>query len=128
MPPRRDVSAALIPAAESAHFARAVVEFVLDELVDQDVVETVVLLTSELVTNAVIHARTPSTLRVLVEPNVPRVRVEVADGAREAPAPQAPAPTETSGRGLMLVDRLATHWEVDTTETGKIVWFELAPA
>jgi anti-sigma regulatory factor (Ser/Thr protein kinase) len=127
MPQARDVSATLGPAAESAHFAREVVEFVLDSLVDRDVVDTVVLLTSELVTNAVVHARTPSTLRVLVEPSVPRVRVEVADGVPQQPNRRNPSPTETSGRGLMLVDRLATHWEVDTTEAGKVVWFELAP-
>jgi anti-sigma regulatory factor (Ser/Thr protein kinase) len=126
MPQARDVSAALRPAAESAHFAREVVEFVLDSLVDRDVIDTVLLLTSELVTNAVVHARTPTTLRVLVEPNVPRVRVEVADGVPQQPRARDPGPNETSGRGLMLVDRLATHWEVDSNEAGKVVWFELA--
>ncbi len=94
-----------------------------------------VLLTSELVTNVVQHARTHLTLVVKVESNV---RVEVHDGTAATAAFReilARPPTEVpasspGGRGLGLMSLLATRFGLDDEPgewDGKIVWFELDP-
>ena len=124
LPQGRDVRVVLTPAAESAHFARAVVEFVLDALVDRDVIDTVMLLASELVTNAVLHASPP--VRVRVEITAAVLHVEIHDSGTSAlPAPSTAGATETSGRGLAIVEALASRWGSQPTEGGKFVWFEL---
>jgi GAF domain-containing protein/anti-sigma regulatory factor (Ser/Thr protein kinase) len=91
---------------------------------DPDLFDTAALLVSELVTNAVVHARTSVGLRVSAVGD--RLRVEVADGSRARPVRQDFRPEATGGRGLLLLDRLATTWEVRRTPDGKTVWFELA--
>ena len=87
-----------------------------------------VLLTSELVTNAVLHGLTPVT--VLVSDDGVRVRVEVADG-RPGPLSlpsEGPAADRISGRGLGIVDHLADRWGCRPQQdpAGKVVWFELS--
>ena len=83
------------------------------------------LLTSELVTNAVLHAATPFDVTVAMDDG--GVRVTVVDGAgAHAPQVQHPAPTDTNGRGLLIVEHLATAWGTDDTDHGgKAVWFTL---
>jgi anti-sigma regulatory factor (Ser/Thr protein kinase) len=92
-----------------------------------DVLELVVLLTSELVTNAVVHGLSPVQL-MLIDDGL-RLRVEVSDGeTRSLPlAPRRPAQVDASGRGLLIVDRLADRWGARPRHRppGKIVWFEL---
>ena len=106
--------------------------FVRSELQQQAVpeppLETVILLTSELVSNALLHARTEVDLRLVMEAS--GVRVEVHDGGvRRPPLSPAPAPpAATSGRGLMMVEALAGRWGVDGADDGKTVWFELPVA
>ena len=87
--------------------------------------EVAVLLTSELATNAVLHAATPFELTVNVE--VDAIRVTVVDGAGDQTLQlRQPAPTDTNGRGLLLVERLASSWgTADTDQGGKAVWFTL---
>lgn len=85
-------------------------------------IDVVELLTSELVTNAVKHAH--STARVAVEVVGPRVRVSVTDDGPGVPATGHPSPDAESGRGLELVDSLATSWGVTPHDIGKTVWFE----
>ena len=88
-----------------------------------DVIETAVLLTSELVTNAVLHARTPLTVEVTVAQA--SLTVAVTD---ESPHPvelQKPTIHETHGRGIALVDRLAACWGVEALPPGKRVWFAM---
>jgi anti-sigma regulatory factor (Ser/Thr protein kinase) len=80
-------------------------------------------LTSELATNVVLHANTDFT--VVVRYNGARVRVEVGDGSRAAPVQRSSRPQDTSGRGLMMVDAMASDWGVTDTLHGKRVWFEL---
>jgi anti-sigma regulatory factor (Ser/Thr protein kinase) len=87
------------------------------------VADTAVLLVSELVTNAVLHARTPLHLRIRWHAN--RLRVEVGDGNPAHPTVQKPDPFSPGGRGLLLVDRLAPAWGVEEKAAGKVVWFEL---
>jgi len=89
-----------------------------------EVVEAALLLTSELVTNAVLYAA--GTINVDVEIDLRAVRVEVGDHSGEAPAPRDASPEETSGRGLRLVEAMARAWGVEREpEDGKVVWFEL---
>ncbi len=85
--------------------------------------EVCVLLTSELVTNAVLYARSPIVLRVAVDASL--VRVSVHDDSLTPPTPRSAAANDTSGRGLALVDVLASTWGVDLNGQGKEVWFEL---
>jgi two-component sensor histidine kinase len=77
---------------------------------------------SELVTNAMVHARSAPTLRLIVHPA--KVRVEVADDSRTMPVIAPDDAMATSGRGLRLVDRLSVDWGVIGEEAGKVVWFE----
>lgn len=81
------------------------------------------LLVSELVTNVILHARTPA--RVTVEARGDVVRIGVADDSTVPPTRRRRSATSGTGRGLLLVDRLATRWGVDADTTGKVVWFEL---
>ncbi len=80
------------------------------------------LLTSELVTNAVVHARTDVDVSVLLAGG--RLRVEVGDQDTGCPTPSRHAPDETTGRGLLILDAIATRWGVDQEAAGKVVWFE----
>jgi anti-sigma regulatory factor (Ser/Thr protein kinase) len=83
------------------------------------------LLTSELVTNAVIHVREPFQVQVA---NTGRgVRVSVSDSSTELPALLAPEAVQAHGRGMRIVDAVATRWGADRRSQGdgKEVWFEL---
>jgi anti-anti-sigma factor len=93
---------------------------------------TAVLLTSELVTNAVVHPPPddgqPIELRISSYPD--RVRVEVFDSGSGFDPDALPAsPPETGGRGLMVVDQLASRWGIHRgTDGGRFcVWYELEP-
>jgi anti-sigma regulatory factor (Ser/Thr protein kinase) len=89
-----------------------------------EVVEAALLLTSELVTNAVLYAA--GTINVEVDIDLRGVRVEVGDCSAEAPRQRESDQDETSGRGLHLVAELSRNWGVDAApEVGKVVWFEL---
>ena len=88
------------------------------------VVETAELLTSELVTNAVIHAGSPTELCVSVLDG--SVRVEVTDHAADRPVLGRRSVDATEGRGLVIVNDLADRWGVvPIPDNGKTVWFEL---
>jgi signal transduction histidine kinase len=75
------------------------------------------------VTNAVLHART--ALHVGVEVRGGHVRVTVADDNPRAPMRRRHSVDSGTGRGLVLVDRMAAAWGVDPLDRGKVVWFEL---
>lgn len=86
--------------------------------------ETAELLTSELVTNALVHTDDDALLTATV--SSAGLRVEVRDCAARRPRPGAPIPDEgTHGRGLVLVESLADTWGVRAQGGGKVVWFEL---
>jgi anti-sigma regulatory factor (Ser/Thr protein kinase) len=83
------------------------------------------LLTSELVTNAVAHAR--SRVKVKVKRHGHRARVEVHDGDQARPCLRALTSDGENGRGLAIVDAVADDWGVTPLNgDGKVVWFELA--
>ena len=106
---------------------RAAREFVADELSDQGFegdADVVLLLASELVTNAVRHAATPFEIGVDVGGD--GVVVAVADeDVEHEPKIRHPGPEDTNGRGMLLVDQLASRWGSDRTHRGKAVWFRL---
>lgn len=117
-------SVVLPPEPASASRARDFVRGQLGRECDSEVLETVALLTTELVTNAVLHARTP--LRLTIDVVAPVVRVAVEDTAAGTPVVRRYEPSEaTTGRGLALVEALARSWGVESTADGKQVWCEI---
>lgn len=96
---------------------------------DEPRAETLLLLISELVTNAVVHTGCPAVLRMLFP--VPAfadngtVRVEVADASGRPPAPRHAQGDDTGGRGLELVDGLADRWGWQREGAGKRIWCEV---
>jgi anti-sigma regulatory factor (Ser/Thr protein kinase) len=83
------------------------------------------LVADELIVNALMHTDGPAivTLRVLSGP-VRRLRVEVEDRSSALPRRREAGEAGVSGRGLMLVDRLADVWGVEARGSGKCVWCE----
>jgi anti-sigma regulatory factor (Ser/Thr protein kinase) len=113
--------------ASDAVSARKARQFVVSTLLGWDVehlIDIGSLLTSELVTNAVLHTHSEIELRLAKEADL--IRFEVEDHGPGRPVARHPAPEETSGRGLALVDTLSDAWGVSPIESGKAVWFELA--
>ena len=86
--------------------------------------DTVTLLVSELVTNAVLHAGTPCRLSMRAGT---RLRVEVFDHSHRLPGGGLHRDAEShSGRGMLLVDALSAAHGVEVEPKGKRVWFEVA--
>lgn len=94
--------------------------------VDAACAEQAGLLVSELVTNAVVHARSVSLVRVTPITEDDLLRVEVDDGSPDMPLLRDPSNGGEGGWGLVLVDGLAHKWGADPHSAGKTVWFELA--
>lgn len=87
--------------------------------------EVAILLTSELVTNAIRH-EAGGTITVAITSSGDELRVDVHDTSRSLPVKvDAPADAE-AGRGLMLVDSLSAEWGTYRTPAGKAVYFTLA--
>ena len=107
--------------------ARSVTEarrFVLDALTNwrlDALADTAALLTSEVVTNAVLHART--SVDLVVRRLVVGIAVEVTDGSSTQPRARRATADSTTGRGMALLDQLATSWGVKTHKGGKTVEF-----
>jgi len=119
----RSASLQLPPEPASVPLARRHTAAVLEQHgggIDGD---SVMLVVSELVTNAVRHAATDLRLRVVADPEL--LRVEVEDGSPALPAPGQPGPFDAGGRGLPLVEAIADRWGAEATATGKLVWAEL---
>ncbi|MFH0520894.1 ATP-binding protein [Streptomyces sp. M41] len=96
--------------------------------VDEPLAETLILLVSELVTNAVVHTGCPAVLRLSLPGAAQEsatVRLEVADRSDRAPVPRCVGEDSTGGRGLALVDGLADRWGWCTEGAGKRIWCEL---
>ena len=83
------------------------------------------LLTSELVTNAVLHAGT--TVSLTVSDEAGGLRVEVTDRSAAAPQRRRYSAEAGTGRGLGLVESLASAWGTRMGSPGKTVWFTLLP-
>lgn len=84
-------------------------------------IPTACLVVSELVTNAMVHARTHLTVHVSSADR--RLRLAVRDASSDRPRLQRPHPGRTQGRGLQIVDSLSRAWGVlPTRDGGKVVW------
>jgi PAS domain S-box-containing protein len=122
-------AASFEPVGRSVAVARAFVRDTLHGWGFADVVDDAVVLTSELVTNAVVHAGTAADVTCLRYETA--VRVEVADHYPEREIPmqgrgrQFRDADNEGGRGLLLCAALASRWGVEYTAAGKDVWFQL---
>lgn len=112
----------LPPRAASIRQARRRVDEVLRTWPDPQR-EVAELLTTELVTNAVVHARTPFTLQVIEAGLV--ARVDVTDHGGGHPHVLDPDHARLGGRGLWIVNELASRWGVRNEGDATTVWFEL---
>jgi serine phosphatase RsbU (regulator of sigma subunit) len=88
----------------------------------EELSDSVELLVSEVVTNAVRYASRPVSLRLL---RTDVLRCEVGDDVPQLPRLRQARATDEGGRGLYLVNRLARRWGATRLSTGKVVWFEL---
>ena len=114
-------SVRLPPEAASAGVARRFVEQAIGEIVRPASLDVVVLLTSELVTNAIVHAGTP--VEVLVRDLQGWIQVEVFDSGQQVPVVVDGVLMSKSGRGLPIVAALSEAWGVHPGRDGKAVWF-----
>ncbi|MEW1720695.1 ATP-binding protein [Streptomyces sp. NPDC093109] len=111
---------------ESAPAARRLVNLALDVWGMGDVRDSAELVISELLTNAVLHARRESVRVTVTRLSGERVRVAVVDLSRKRPRHRPADSAEESGRGLEIVDVLSGgRWGVDPMAWGKRVWAEL---
>ncbi|MFE0424018.1 GAF domain-containing protein, partial [Streptomyces sp. NPDC058953] len=121
-------AASFDPVGRSVATARAFVRDTLHGWGHAEIVDDAVVLTSELVTNAIVHAGTAADVLCLRTDET--VRIEVADRYPEREIPLqgshvlAPLDSE-NGRGLQLCAALASRWGVEYTATYKQVWFQL---
>ena len=113
----------LPPQASSAGRARRIMVEVLEEAGLEELADIAVLLVSEMVTNAVLHAATEVGLTVVADDG--SLRVEVRDGSSVRPGIRHYEDEATTGRGVGLVELLATDWGVEAEPDGKTVWFTL---
>lgn len=85
--------------------------------------ESAILLVSEMVTNAVRYGTPP--LLVEVDCDELSLQVRVRDGSTVLPQRRVPAEDDEGGRGLQLLELLSDDWGVEPEEDGKAVWFRL---
>jgi transcriptional regulator with XRE-family HTH domain/anti-sigma regulatory factor (Ser/Thr protein kinase) len=109
--------------ARTAHAAREAVALVAGDI-PEDALGTALLLTSELVTNSIRHGPpAPASVGVAVDVARDRIRIEISDAARTAPARRPP--TRDGGYGLTFVDALAARWDTVRDGDRNVTWFEL---
>ncbi|NIZ91678.1 ATP-binding protein [Kineosporiaceae bacterium B12] len=114
----------LAPEPTSSRAARHVVaDWCIEQGIIGDVVDTLLLLTAELVTNAVLHGRSEVVLRLGRVGS--RVRVGVGDENTRLPHRGDLDPDALTGRGMTLVEALADRHGVDLSPLGKTVWFDV---
>jgi anti-sigma regulatory factor (Ser/Thr protein kinase) len=114
----------LPPTARSTTQARRFVLATLSEWDLDGLRDTAALLTSEVVTNSVLHARTD--IEVTVTRLDDGVAIEVTDGSRRAPVRRMQIDEATTGRGVELLEQLAAQWDVTLGADGKTVRFTLS--
>ena len=115
---------ALPPVARSVVEARRHVRATLEEWHLDGLSDAAQLLTSEVVTNSLLHARSP--IRLTIEHTENGVRVAVTDASTVVPTMRPRSNSATTGRGLVLLSRLADAWDAEASDGGKTVWFTLS--
>jgi anti-sigma regulatory factor (Ser/Thr protein kinase) len=121
---RDSVVAVLPPRAASATRARELVMSQCAAWGLESIRDDLALVITELVANAVRHAGTD--IEICVQPIEGGVRLEVRDKSTRPLRPRAALSSDEGGRGLLLVDALATRYGVQGEPDGKRVWAELA--
>ena len=121
MPDTVRVATSLPPNDLSAAQGRRFVRAALHANTVPEIVDTAVLLASELITNAVLHGR--SEVELTVEITGVAVKVSAADMNSRMPVLQSADELALDGRGIAIINLLASSWGVVTTEAGKTVWF-----
>ena len=112
------------PDPDQVTLVRAFVKATLQDWDMAERIDDTLLVASELVTNAILHARTP--VRVILQaPDGDMLRIEVVDDNPRTPVRAADETGATTGRGLHVVAGAATNWGTHTEGTGKVVWAEL---
>jgi anti-sigma regulatory factor (Ser/Thr protein kinase) len=114
----------LPPEPSSATRSRELARLQLAGSCTREVLDTVLLVVTELVTNAILHARTMMRLSIEVRPEC--VRLGVEDHAAALPQRVRLDPHSITGRGLALVEQLSSASGVDSLASGKVVWSEIA--
>ncbi|WP_019873589.1 SpoIIE family protein phosphatase [Sporichthya polymorpha] len=118
------VSATLAPEDRSPAAARQIVHSAVTDAGLDHLLDEALLLTTELVTNALVHGGTAVDLQVEVDDD--RLRVEVSDrGDGRVLMGATPGDDREGGRGIWLVDALSSAWGTRNSPAGKTVWFEL---
>lgn len=117
-------SRVFLPVPEGVPAARGFVTGILERWCERDLLEDAALLTSELATNAVLHATSP--FRVSVDRSIGVVCIAIQDlGAGRAEQASPAMDTDSGGRGLAIIESVARRWGCDFLPDGKVVWAEL---
>lgn len=116
-------SLALEADLRSTGAARALVACALEDTARAELIQDAALLVSEVVANAIRHGSGQVQLEIECHPG--GVRIEVSDSSSILPQRRASPWHAEGGRGILLLDELASAWGVERTWSGKTVWFEL---
>ena len=114
----------LPPQPASVAEARQLVRGLLTGTGREDLLDTAVLLVSELVTNALLHAATDIGVSATLDGE--GLHVGVSDGSRHLPSRREYGPTSGTGRGLLMLESMVDEWGVTQRRDGKTVWFLLS--
>jgi anti-sigma regulatory factor (Ser/Thr protein kinase) len=123
----RRAAIVLIPGPASSSAGRSFVSSMLEQWDCEDPDEIVPLLTSEIVSNAVRHAKGSVSLQVALLHD-DELRVEARDGSPDSPVIRRANPGGVGGHGLTIIESLARRWGVERHQDYKVVWFESSVA
>lgn len=125
--PRRTAMNVAQAEPERVAAARQQLRELLHDWLDEEQIDSAVLMVSEMATNVLVHTDGNALLvaEVTCADSARRLRVEVADTSDELPHRRRPGEMASSGRGLLLMEMLADRWGVDPRGEGKSIWFEL---
>jgi anti-sigma regulatory factor (Ser/Thr protein kinase) len=107
----------------NVRLARRFVVALLEDAGLDDLCDTAALLASEIVSNAMLHANSDVLVRVSQRPD--QVTVEVLDRSPVLPVRKHYGNEAGTGRGILLVETLASRWGAERVDHGKRVWFSL---
>lgn len=110
-------------AVQSVREARQAVTDALESAGCIDLVDDAQLIVGELSANAVLHGRSPYTVRLTHRGRV--VRIEVEDRSLDLPQVTRGDITRLGGRGMAIVAAMSTRWSAERRHSGKVVWAEL---
>jgi anti-sigma regulatory factor (Ser/Thr protein kinase) len=111
--------------ANAAIVRRSIAADLISRLVARAAIDDVVLVASELVSNAVVHTgvdQVEQQLDVTWDVGPDSVLIRVVDPSPDLPRPRSTNASDTRGRGLSIVAALALDWGVRRTDGGKQVW------